>query len=130
MSRNVKINKVTSSEERRIFAARLEGWPRVPAVHPSFETAAHRNRLLPISTLRLAEVGQARLRWAASSEREKESNLGWRSRMTLRHRSPGGNFDSRLPHFGVEYCTCWGLATPSGESFTRSQDEVSEMRPP
>jgi hypothetical protein len=59
-------------EERRIFAARLEGWQRateigcsrfrrsfVPksgrpdfgAVRPSFETAAHRNRLLPISTL-------------------------------------------------------------------------------
>src|SRR6266849_8628037 len=28
-------------EERRIFAARLEGWQRVRAVHLSFETAAH-----------------------------------------------------------------------------------------
>src|SRR5215467_11077155 len=30
--------------------------------HPS--RRAHRNRLLPISTLQAAEVGQARLRWA------------------------------------------------------------------
>jgi hypothetical protein len=27
-------------EERRIFAARLKGWQRVRAEHPSFETAA------------------------------------------------------------------------------------------
>src|SRR5215470_19293565 len=58
-----------------------------------------------------------------SSEREKEWNLGWQGRMTLRDRSPGGNFDSRLPRFGVEYSTFWGLSTPSGDSFTRSQDE-------
>jgi len=39
-------------EERRIFAARLEGWQQAErSKMPSFETAAHRNRLLPISTL-------------------------------------------------------------------------------
>jgi hypothetical protein len=38
------------------------GKPDFDAVHPSFETAAHRNLLLPISTLLVAEVGQARLR--------------------------------------------------------------------
>src|SRR5258708_5485423 len=55
-------------EERRFLAARLEGWPRArPCLLPSFETAANRNRLLPISTLLVAEVGQARFRWAASS---------------------------------------------------------------
>src|SRR5712692_3367969 len=41
-----KSNKVTNSEERRIFAARLEGWQRVRAVHPSFETAAQEGGLL------------------------------------------------------------------------------------
>jgi len=34
------INNESDSEERRIFAARLEGWPRVHAVRPSFETRA------------------------------------------------------------------------------------------
>jgi methionine-rich copper-binding protein CopC len=43
---------------------RLEGRPQLRLCQrPSFETAAHRNRLLPISTLYVAEVGQARLRW-------------------------------------------------------------------
>src|SRR5260221_5781022 len=56
-------------EERRFLAARLEGWPLAQQrLLPSFETAAHRNRLFPILTLLVAEVGQARLRWAASSD--------------------------------------------------------------
>src|SRR6266851_4961340 len=58
-----------------------------------------------------------RAKCAASSEREKESNLGWRGRMTFRHRSPGGNFDSRLPHFGVEYSTFWGPCDALGRFF-------------
>src|SRR5258708_9129915 len=44
--------------------------------------------------------------------------------MTFRDSSLGGNFDSQRPHSGVEYSTFWGLATPSGDSFSRSQDEV------
>src|SRR5229473_3461790 len=86
---------------------------------PDFGTKDCRNRLQPISVAR----GHPSRRRAAhgSSERVKESNLGWRGRMTFRDRSPGGNFDSRLLHFGVEYSTFWGLATPSGDSFTRSE---------
>src|SRR5262245_5904634 len=53
----------------RLFA---DGEPHRDRSHlsPSFETPAHRNRRLPISTLQIAEVGQVRLRWAASSEDE------------------------------------------------------------
>src|SRR5258708_32722644 len=71
-----------------------------------------------------AILRDGRAKSAASSEREKELNLGWRGRMTFRDSSLGGNFDSQRPHSGVEYSTFWGLATPSGDSFSRSQDEV------
>ena len=91
----------------------------------SRKTATARDRARghpPPSRGRALRDGRAKT--AASSEREKEWNLGWQGRMTFRDRSPGGNFDSRLPPFGVEYSTFWGLSTPSGDSFTRSQDEV------
>src|SRR5258706_16171646 len=75
-------------EERRIFAGRLEGWQRATeigccrfrrsscrsragptsgAVHPSFEAAAHRNRLFPISSLLVAIIGHTRILLAGSS---------------------------------------------------------------
>src|SRR5712675_2768030 len=38
-----------------------DGRESLPCIHPS--RRGHRNRLLPISTLYVAEVGQARLRW-------------------------------------------------------------------
>src|SRR5260370_41102949 len=85
--------------------ARLEGWQL--------------GRSSPVAILR-----DGRATRAASSEREKESNLGWRGRMTFRDSLPGGNFDSQRPHSGVEYSSFWGLATPSGDSFSRSEDDV------
>src|SRR5260370_31988911 len=83
--------------------ARLEGWQL--------------GRSSPVAILR-----DGRATRAASSEREKESNLGWRGRMTFRDSLPGGNFDSQRPHSGVEYSSFWGLATPSGDSFSRSEE--------
>src|SRR5260370_40982729 len=44
--------------------------------------------------------------------------------MTFRDSSLGGNFDSQRPHSGVEYSTFWGLATPSGDSFSRSEERA------
>jgi thiamine biosynthesis lipoprotein ApbE len=47
-------------EERRIFAARLEGWQRVRAVHPSFETAAQEGGLLRMRSEFFHTLGSGR----------------------------------------------------------------------
>src|SRR6266849_4739887 len=65
MSQNVKIDKVTSSEEAALLGGRLEGWPLArPCLLPSFETRAIEIGCCRFRHLWIAKVGQARL-WCA-----------------------------------------------------------------